>query len=90
MVQNTQTNIDKQQKRTIDIENASKDELIEYLCETIHREVEKGDSADCDLIRECSDWLDELTAHEIAFTPEELKIRLDAIKSGTRCDCVTT
>lgn len=81
MAQNTQTNIDKQQKRTIDIENASKDELIEYLCETIHREVEKGDSADCDLIRECSDWLDELTEDIISFTPEEILVQLEAIKT---------
>lgn len=67
--------------KTVNIENASKDELIEYLSETIHREVMKGDNADCDLIRECSDWLDELTEDIIPLTPEEQSARLEAIKA---------
>lgn len=82
MAQHSQINTDSKLGRKIDIVNASKDELIEYLCQTIHYEVEKGDAADCDLIRECSDWLGELTADEIVFTPEELAARLEAIKNG--------
>ena len=82
MARHSRTNTDIKPIREIDIENASKDELIEYLCQTIQSEVEKGEDADCDLIRECSDWLDELTADMIVFTPEELKARLEATKNG--------
>lgn len=82
MARHSRANTENQLKRNFDIASASKDELIEYLCQTIQSEVEKGDGADCDLIRECSDWLDELTADEITFTPEELALRLEAIKSG--------
>lgn len=59
---------------------ASKEELIDYFVKKINSEVEKGDDADCDLIRECSDWLDELTEDEIVFTPEELERNLKRIK----------
>ncbi len=86
MARHSRTNTDLKRVREIDIDNASKDELIEYLCQTIHYEVEKGEDADCDLIRECSDWLGELTADKIAFTPEELSARLDAIKNGEDTD----
>jgi len=82
MARHSRANTENQLKRNFDIASASKDELIEYLCQTIQSEVEKGEGADCDLIRECSDWLDELTADEITFTPEELALRLEAIKSG--------
>lgn len=82
MARHSRANTENQLKRNFDITSASKDELIEYLCQTIQSEVEKGEGADCDLIRECSDWLDELTADEIIFTPEELALRLEAIKSG--------
>lgn len=82
MARHSRANTENQLKRSFDITSASKDELIEYLCQTIQSEVEKGEEADCDLIRECSDWLDELTADEIIFTPEELALRLEAIKSG--------
>ena len=82
MARHSRTNTDIKPVREIDIENASKDELIEYLCQTIHYEVEKGEDADCDLIRECSDWLGELTADKIVFTPEELDAKLEAIKTG--------
>ena len=82
MARHSRINTDIKLVRKIDIENASKDELIEYLCQTIHYEVEKGEDADCDLIRECSDWLSELTSDVIAFTPEELEARLEAIKNG--------
>lgn len=82
MARHSRANTENQLKRSFDITSASKDELIEYLCQTIQSEVEKGEGADCDLIRECSDWLDELTADEIIFTPEELALRLEAIKSG--------
>lgn len=88
-MQNIRTNIDKKLKCKIDITNASKDEIIQYLCHTIHCEVERGMESDCDLIRECSDWLDELTADEIIITPEELAVNLEKIKSSTRCDYVT-
>lgn len=82
MARHSRINTDIKPVREIDIENASKDELIEYLCQTIHYEVEKGEDADCDLIRECSDWLGELTADKIVFTPEELDAKLEAIKTG--------
>ena len=82
MARHSRTNTDIKPIREIDIENASKDELIEYLCQTIQSEVEKGENADCDLIRECSDWLDELTADLMVFTPEELEAKLEALKSG--------
>ena len=82
MARHSRANTENQLKRNFDIASASKDELIKYLCQTIQSEVEKGEGADCDLIRECSDWLDELTADEITFTPEELALRLEAIKSG--------
>lgn len=82
MARHSRANTENQLKRSFDTTSASKDELIEYLCQTIQSEVEKGEEADCDLIRECSDWLDELTADEIIFTPEELALRLEAIKSG--------
>lgn len=82
MARHSRMNTDVKPARKLDIENASKDELIEYLCQTIHYEVEKGEDADCDLIRECSDWLDELTADLIVFTPEELEAKLEALKSG--------
>lgn len=82
MARHSRINTDIKPVRKIDIENASKDELIEYLCQTIHYEVEKGEDADCDLIRECSDWLGELTADKIVFTPEELDAKLEAIKTG--------
>lgn len=88
-MQNIRTNIDEKLKCKIDIANVSKDEIIQYLCQTIHCEVERGKESDCDLIRECSDWLDELTADEIIITPEELAEKLDKIKSSTRCDYVT-
>lgn len=67
-------------------ETASKEELIDYLVKTIHNEVSKGDDADCDLVRECSDWLDELTEDEIVFTPEELERNLEKIKAKTVSD----
>lgn len=82
MAPHSRINTDVKPVREIDIENASKDELIEYLCQTIHYEVEKGEDADCDLIRECSDWLDELTADLMVFTPEELEAKLEALKAG--------
>lgn len=82
MARHSRMNTDMKQVREIDIENASKDELIEYLCQTIQSEVEKGEDADCDLIRECSDWLDELTADLMVFTPEELEAKLEALKTG--------
>lgn len=82
MARHSRMNTAVKSARKLDIENASKDELIEYLCQTIHYEVEKGEAADCDLIRECSDWLDELTADLIVFTPEELEAKLEALKSG--------
>lgn len=82
MARHSRIKTDVKPVRKIDIVNASKDELIEYLCQTIHFEVEKGEDADCDLIRECSDWLDELTADEIVFAPEELDAKLEALKSG--------
>lgn len=86
MARRSRINTDVKPVRKIDIVNASKDELIEYLCQTINYEVEKGDDADCDLIRECSDWLDELTSDVISFTPEELNTKLDAIKrSNSTC-----
>lgn len=92
MARRSRINTDVKPVRKIDIVNASKDELIEYLCQTINYEVEKGDDADCDLIRECSDWLDELTSAVISFTPEELKAKLDAIKSSnsTCVSCPTS
>lgn len=82
MARRSRINTDAKPIRKIDIVSVSKDELIEYLCQTIQYEVEKGDDADCDLIRECSDWLDELTLDVISFTPEELKAKLDAIKNS--------
>ena len=82
MARHSRANTENQLKRNFDIASASKVELIEYLCQTIQSEVEKGEGADCDLIRECSDWLDELTADEITFTPEGLALRLEVIKSG--------
>lgn len=86
MAPHSRINTDVKPVREIDIENASQDELIEYLCQTIHYEVEKGEDADCDLIRECSDWLAELTTDKIVFTPEELATRLEAIKNGKDTD----
>lgn len=82
MAQRSQINAKEKLGREIDLVNASKDELIEHLCKIIEYEVEKGEDADYDLVRECSDWLDELTADEIVFTPEELDARLEALKSG--------
>ena len=82
MARHSQINTDGKFGCKIDMVNASKDELIEYLCNTIQYEVEKGEDADYDLVRECSDWLDELTADEFVFTPEELAARLEAIKNG--------
>lgn len=82
MARHSQKNTDGEFGCKIDIVNASKDELIEYLCNTIQYEVEKGEDADYDLVRECSDWLDELTADEFVFTPEELAARLEALKTG--------
>jgi len=64
-------------------ETASKEELIHYLVKTIEKEVSKGDDADCDLVRECSDWLDELTEDEVTFTPEELERKLAQLKAGS-------
>ena len=64
-------------------ETASKEELIDYLVKTIEKEVSKGDDADCDLVRECSDWLDELTEDEVTFTPEELERKLAQLKAGS-------
>ena len=64
-------------------ETASKEELIDYLVKTIEKEVSKGDDADCDLVRECSDWLDELIEDEVTFTPEELERKLAQLKAGS-------
>ena len=64
-------------------ETASKEELIDYLVKTIQNEVSKGDDADCDLVRECSDWLEELTEDEVIFTPEELEHKLEELKAGS-------
>ena len=64
-------------------ETASKEELIDYLVKTIEKEVSKGDDADCDLVRECSDWLDELTEDEVTFTPEELERKLAQLKADS-------
>ena len=64
-------------------ETASKEELIDYLVKTIQKEVSKGDDADCDLVRECSDWLEELTEDEVTFTPEELEHKLEELKAGS-------
>ncbi|MBR4062867.1 MAG: hypothetical protein IKK01_07365 [Clostridia bacterium] len=67
-------------------ETASKEELIDFLIKKINSEVKKGDGADCDLIRECSDWLDELTQDEIVFTPDELERNLEKIKAKVMSD----
>ena len=83
MAQRSQMNAKEKLGREIDLTNASKDELIEHLCKIIEYEVEKGDDADCDLVRECSDWLDELTEDEVTFTPEELERKLAQLKAGS-------
>lgn len=63
-------------------ESASKEELIAYLIKTIQNEVSKGDDeVDHDLVRECSDWLDELTEDEVVFTQEELDRKLEKLKA---------
>ena len=67
-------------------ETASKEELIDYLVKTIQNEVSKGDDADCDLVRECSDWLEELTEDEVTFTPEELEHKLEELKAGSKSE----
>lgn len=67
-------------------ETASKEELIDYLVKTIQKEVSKGDDADCDLVRECSDWLEELTEDEVTFTPEELEHKLEKLKVGSESE----
>lgn len=90
MAQRSQINAKEKLGREIDLVNASKDELIEHLCKIIEYEVEKGEDADYDLVRECSDWLDELTADEIVFTPEELEAKLEALKSGKDIDTTHT
>lgn len=90
MAQRSQINAKEKFGREIDFVNASKDELIEHLCKIIEYEVEKGEDADYDLVRECSDWLDELTADEIVFTPEELEAKLEALKSGRDIDITHT
>ena len=83
MAQRSQMNAKEKLGREIDLTNASKDELIEHLCKIIEYEVEKGDDADYDLVRECSDWLDELTEDEVTFTPEELERKLAQLKAGS-------
>ena len=83
MAQRSQMNAKEKLGREIDLTNASKDELIEHLCKIIEYEVEKGDDADCDLVRECSDWLDKLTEDEVTFTPEELERKLAQMKAGS-------
>ena len=83
MAQRSQMNAKEKLDREIDLTNASKDELIEHLCKIIEYEVEKGEDADYDLVRECSDWLDELTEDEVTFTPEELERKLAQLKAGS-------
>ena len=83
MAQSSQMNAKEKLGREIDLTNASKDELIEHLCKIIEYEVEKGEDADYDLVRECSDWLDELTEDEVTFTPEELERKLAQLKAGS-------
>ena len=83
MAQRSQMNAKEKLGREIDLTNASKDELIEHLCKIIEYEVEKGEDADYDLVRECSDWLDELTEDEVTFTPEELERKLAQLKAGS-------
>ena len=83
MAQRSQMNAKEKLGCEIDLTNASKDELIEHLCKIIEYEVEKGEDADYDLVRECSDWLDELTEDEVTFTPEELERKLAQLKAGS-------
>ena len=83
MAQRSQMNAKEKLGREIDLTNASKDELIEHLCKIIEYEVEKGEDADYDLVRECSDWLDELTEDEVTFTPEELERKLAQLKADS-------
>ena len=45
---------------------ATKEQQIEWLCQIIQKEADKPeDQIDYDLIKECSDFLDELTANDL-------------------------
>ena len=46
MARHSRANTENKLKRSFDITSASKDELIEYLCQTIQSEVEKGEGAE--------------------------------------------
>ena len=56
---------------------ATKEQQIEWLCQIIQKEADKPeDQIDYDLIKECSDFLDELTANDLVYSPDEIEQKL--------------
>ena len=72
---------------------ATKEEQIAWLYQIIKKEVEKSDEGiDYDLVQECTDFLEELMADEIALTSEEIEQktkRLETINSPVKQDALS-
>lgn len=66
----------------LNMDNASDEEIIEWLCKIISNELEKPEEeVDNSLILECSDYLKELLPESEKHTDEELKTSLAALKA---------
>lgn len=77
-------------KLDLELETATKEQQIAWVCQIIQKEVEKPDGEiDYDLIQECNEFLDELTANDIAYTPEDIEQRLQKQKEDMQASPAT-
>ena len=67
----------------LDMDNASHEQKIIWLCQIIKNETEKPeDQRDLDLIAECSEYLEELSEEEANPTKEQMENALQEIKAN--------
>ncbi len=74
----------------LDMDNATREQKIAWLCQIIKNETEKPeDERDVDLISECSDYLYELSEDDLRFSEEELQQGLAKIKQNHQASGAT-
>lgn len=74
----------------LDMDNATREQKIAWLCQIIKNEVEKPeDEQDVDLISECSDYLYELSEDDFRYSEEELQQGLEKIKQKSQASGAT-
>lgn len=67
----------------LDMDNASREQKIAWLCQMIKNETEKPeDQRDFDLIAECTEYMQELTAEDVMLSQEAIDSALQEIKNN--------